>query len=172
MLKLVLFVDSQTSAKNIILAGVKSVTLYDPAPVQVADLSSQVQLLFFVHSLQFFLHSQDIGLPRDQTSAPRLSELNNYVPVSVLTGDLDAQIPNYQVIILTNASIDKQLSINAITRKHGLKFISADIRGLFGYAFNDFGDEFYVSDTTGEEPISGIVSSVTQVSHFMIIFPL
>ena len=28
-------------AKNIALAGVKSVTLYDPAPVSVADLSSQ-----------------------------------------------------------------------------------------------------------------------------------
>jgi len=30
-------------AKNIVLAGVKSVTLYDPAPVQLTDLSTQVQ---------------------------------------------------------------------------------------------------------------------------------
>ena len=29
-------------AKNVILAGVKSVSLYDPEPVQIADLSSQV----------------------------------------------------------------------------------------------------------------------------------
>ena len=29
-------------AKNIILAGVKNVTLYDPNPVAIADLSSQV----------------------------------------------------------------------------------------------------------------------------------
>lgn len=28
-------------AKNIILAGVKSVTVYDPEPVQIQDLSSQ-----------------------------------------------------------------------------------------------------------------------------------
>jgi ubiquitin-activating enzyme E1 len=29
-------------AKNVVLAGVKSVTLHDPAPVVMADLSSQV----------------------------------------------------------------------------------------------------------------------------------
>jgi hypothetical protein len=33
-------------AKNIVLAGVKSVTLYDPTLVTLQDLSSQV---FFVH---------------------------------------------------------------------------------------------------------------------------
>jgi hypothetical protein len=31
-------------AKNIALAGVKSVTLYDPEPVQVQDLGTQVSL--------------------------------------------------------------------------------------------------------------------------------
>lgn len=34
--------DSAHIAKNIILAGVKSVTLYDPEPVALQDLSSQV----------------------------------------------------------------------------------------------------------------------------------
>lgn len=33
--------DIQHSAKNIVLAGVKSVTIYDPEPVIVRDLSSQ-----------------------------------------------------------------------------------------------------------------------------------
>jgi ubiquitin-activating enzyme E1 len=33
-------------AKNVVLAGVKSVTLYDPSPVTLSDLSSQV---FLVH---------------------------------------------------------------------------------------------------------------------------
>jgi hypothetical protein len=34
-------------AKNIILAGVKSVTVYDPEPVQIQDLSSQASTLHF-----------------------------------------------------------------------------------------------------------------------------
>ncbi|CAG8656246.1 13936_t:CDS:2, partial [Dentiscutata heterogama] len=58
-------------AKNVVLAGVKSVTLYDPEPVKISDLSSQ-----------FFLHEDDIGKPRAIVTQPRLAELNQYVPVS------------------------------------------------------------------------------------------
>jgi ubiquitin-activating enzyme E1 len=60
-------------AKNIALAGVKSLTLYDPAPVAIADLSSQ-----------FFLHLGDVGKERAVVTAPRVAELNAYTPVSVL----------------------------------------------------------------------------------------
>jgi ubiquitin-activating enzyme E1 len=59
-------------AKNIALAGVKSLTLYDPTPAHIADLSSQ-----------FFLHLEDLGKPRATVTAPRVAELNAYTPVSV-----------------------------------------------------------------------------------------
>lgn len=59
-------------AKNIALAGVKSLTLHDPAPVAIADLSSQ-----------FFLRLEDVGQPRDQVTAPRVAELNAYTPVQI-----------------------------------------------------------------------------------------
>lgn len=59
-------------AKNIALAGVKSLTLYDPAPAAIADLSSQ-----------FFLRPADVGKPRDQITVPRVAELNAYTPVQI-----------------------------------------------------------------------------------------
>src|SRR5262245_48009330 len=59
-------------AKNVALAGVKSLTLYDPAPVAIADLSSQ-----------FFLHADDVGKPRDECTAPRVAELNAYTPIHI-----------------------------------------------------------------------------------------
>lgn len=59
-------------AKNIALAGVKSLTLYDPSPARLSDLSSQ-----------FFLTPSDVGKPRDQVTAPRVAELNEYTPVKV-----------------------------------------------------------------------------------------
>lgn len=62
-------------AKNIALAGVKSLTLYDPAPVAIGDLSSQ-----------FFLHKEDIGKPRADVTAPQVAELNAYSPVTVHQG--------------------------------------------------------------------------------------
>jgi ubiquitin-activating enzyme E1 len=63
-------------AKNIALAGVKSLTLYDPTPTKIADLSSQ-----------FFLRPDDVGKPRDQVSAPRVAELNAYTPVHIHTSE-------------------------------------------------------------------------------------
>lgn len=59
-------------AKNVALAGVKSLTLYDPAPAQLSDLSSQ-----------FFLRTEDVGKPRAAVTAPRVAELNAYTPVSI-----------------------------------------------------------------------------------------
>ena len=40
-------------AKNVVLGGVKSMTLHDPKPVQLSDLSAQ-----------FFLREDDVGKPR------------------------------------------------------------------------------------------------------------
>ena len=65
-------------AKNIILAGVKSVTLYDPRATEIADLSSH-----------FYLSKADVGKPRAECCLQQLAELNNYVRVSVHTGALD-----------------------------------------------------------------------------------
>lgn len=59
-------------AKNIALAGVKSLSLYDPTTTEIADLSSQ-----------FFLTPADVGKPRDAATVPRVAELNAYVPVKL-----------------------------------------------------------------------------------------
>lgn len=63
------------AAKNVILAGVKSVTIYDPSPVAIADLGTQ-----------YYLREADVGKPRGQVTVPRLAELNSYVPVHNLDG--------------------------------------------------------------------------------------
>lgn len=139
-------------AKNLCLAGVKNITLHDPTPVQVQDMSSQ-----------FFFRDTDIGKPRDQVSAPYLSELNRYVLIDFLKGELDCHVlSRFQVVILTEASLKRQIEINDYTHDHGIYFICTDVRGLFGYIFCDFGKDFYVFDTNGENPIMGIISSISQ----------
>ncbi len=62
----------------------------------------------------------------------------------------------------TDTPLKQQLRLNQISRLNGGAFIAADIRGLFALSFNDFGKEFIVSDQTGEQPVSGILSSVSQ----------
>ncbi|KAF9086437.1 hypothetical protein BGX23_008884 [Mortierella sp. AD031] len=138
-------------AKNVVLAGVKSVTLYDPAPVQLTDLSTQ-----------FFLTKGDIGKSRDVVSRPRLAELNAYVPIRVLEGELTTdKLSQFKVIVMTESSLEKQLEINEFAHAHGIHFISAEVHGLFASAFNDFGKGFSVVDVTGEEALSGMIAEIS-----------
>lgn len=142
-------------AKNIALAGVKSLTLYDPAPALISDLSSQ-----------FFLHLDDVGKPRASVTAPRVAELNAYTPVSVhqsnsLTSDL-SQFDRYQVVVLTDTPLKDQLIIGDYLHKKGIYLVVADTFGLFGSIFCDFGDKFSVLDPTGEAAVSGIVAGIDE----------
>lgn len=147
-------------AKNIALAGVKSLTLYDPALTTISDLSSQ-----------FFLRETDIGKRRDEATMPRLAELNQYVPISILEGDLldENVLTKFQAIVLTETSLEDQYKINEITHKHNIGFISTDTRGLFGNVFVDLGPAFTVIDPTGEEPITGIVSDIDEQGNIAVL---
>ncbi|KAL1957404.1 hypothetical protein VTO42DRAFT_6084 [Malbranchea cinnamomea] len=141
-------------AKNIALAGVKSLSIYDPSPVAISDLSSQ-----------FFLHPDDVGKPRDEVTAPRVAELNSYTPVYVhkaqnLTDDL-SQLNKYQVVVLTNTPLKDQLTIADYCHNNEIYIVITDTFGLFGYIFTDFGKNFTVGDTTGENPVSGIVAGIS-----------
>ncbi|KAF5363942.1 hypothetical protein D9756_000809 [Leucocoprinus leucothites] len=143
-------------AKNIILAGVKSVTVYDPEPVTVQDLSSQ-----------FFLRQDDVGKPRAAATLPRLAELNAYVPVRDLCGQVGQPITvdlikGFQVVVLCGVPLEKQLEINDWTHQNGVHFISTETRGLFASVFNDFGPRFTCVDATGEQPLSGMIVSVNK----------
>ncbi|EIE91582.1 hypothetical protein G6F46_007917 [Rhizopus delemar] len=139
-------------AKNVVLAGVKSVTLYDPEPAQISDLSTQ-----------FYLAEQDIGKPRAQVTQPKLAELNQYVPVHLLENDLTEDVlKKYKVVVITDMPLSKQLQISDICHANNIHFISTEVRGLFGRIFNDFGPMFEVLDTNGEEPLQGMVASVSK----------
>jgi ubiquitin-activating enzyme E1 len=142
-------------AKNIALAGVKSLSLFDPAKVTVSDLSAQ-----------FFLHPDDIGKPRAEVTAPRVAELNSYTPVNIhksstLTDDL-SQLGQYEVVVLTDTSLKDQLLVAEYCHRNGIYLLITDIFGLFGYIFTDFGKNFTVGDATGENPATGIIANIDE----------
>lgn len=142
-------------AKNIALAGVKSLALHDPTPAKISDFSSQ-----------FFLQPDYVGKPRAEVTAPRVSELNAYTPVTVhgskpLTDDL-SQLKKYQIVVLTDTPLKAQRTIAEYCHENKIYVVIADTFGLFGYMFNDFGKNFTVGDATGEEPVSGIVAAIDE----------
>jgi ubiquitin-activating enzyme E1 len=64
---------------------------------------------------------------------------------------------------LTETPLSLQKKINAYCHERGIAFISADVRGVFCWAFADFGDKFEVHDTNGEEPLDLMIEHVTKV---------
>uniref|UniRef100_A0A8C7FIW2 E1 ubiquitin-activating enzyme n=1 Tax=Oncorhynchus kisutch TaxID=8019 RepID=A0A8C7FIW2_ONCKI len=143
-------------AKNVILGGVKSVTLHDQGQAEWRDLSSQ-----------FYLREEDLGMNRAEVSRIRLAELNSYVPVVAYTGVLiDDYLTQFQVVVLTNSSLEEQQRVGDFCHSNGIKLVIADTRGLFGQLFCDFGEEMLVIDTNGEQPLSAMISMITKVSPY------
>ncbi|KAL1020527.1 hypothetical protein UPYG_G00001240 [Umbra pygmaea] len=121
-------------AKNVILGGVKSVTLHDQGRAEWRDLSSQ-----------FYLREDDLGKNRAEVSQTRLAELNSYVPVVSYTGALtDDYMTQFQVVVLTDSPIEEQQRVGEVCHSKGIKLVVADTRGLFGQLFCDFGEDMVV----------------------------
>eukprot|EP00268_Persea_americana_P018202 TRINITY_DN1900_c0_g1_i7.p1 TRINITY_DN1900_c0_g1~~TRINITY_DN1900_c0_g1_i7.p1 ORF type:complete len:1072 (-),score=180.51 TRINITY_DN1900_c0_g1_i7:554-3769(-) len=140
-------------AKNLILAGVKSVTLHDEGTVDLWDLSSN-----------FYLSEGDIGKNRALACVQNLQELNNAVLISTLTAKLSKeQLSDYQAVIFTDISLEKAIEFDDYCHNHKppISFIKCEVRGLFGSVFCDFGPEFTVIDVDGEEPHTGIIASIS-----------
>uniref|UniRef100_A0A8C1J103 E1 ubiquitin-activating enzyme n=1 Tax=Cyprinus carpio TaxID=7962 RepID=A0A8C1J103_CYPCA len=141
-------------AKNVILGGVKSVTLHDQGVAEWKDLSSQ-----------FYLREEDLGKNRAEVSQLRLAELNSYVPVTSFTESRLTGVCVFdQVVVLTNSSLDEQIRIGDFCHSNGIKLIVADTRGLFGQLFCDFGEEMTMFDVNGEQPLSAMISMITKDS--------
>uniref|UniRef100_A0A8C2Y5N8 E1 ubiquitin-activating enzyme n=1 Tax=Coturnix japonica TaxID=93934 RepID=A0A8C2Y5N8_COTJA len=147
-------------AKNIILAGVKALTVHDTKQCTKWDLG-----------INFFIHEDDIVSQRNRAEATlhHIAELNPYVHVAASTMPLDEStdlsfLKQYQCVILTEVSLSLQKKINDFchAQQPPIKFISADVYGICSRLFCDFGDEFEVLDTTGEEPKEIFISNITQ----------
>jgi len=142
-------------AKNVVLGGVKSVTLHDTNNATMSDLSSQ-----------FFLRKEDIGKNRAEITTPRVAELNTYVPVNCNTDPLKESFLNqFQVVVLLNNSLEDQVRFGEYCHSQGIKFISASTYGLFGQVFCDFGEQFVVSDLDGEQCLSCMVAAIDKTEQ-------
>lgn len=138
-------------AKNVILGGVKSVTLHDQQNCSLADLSSQ-----------FYLSEASVGQNRALVSYEQLAELNHYVPTTAYTGELTEEfLRKFSVVVLTGATRAEQERVAAITHANNIALVIADTRGLFSQVFCDFGPEFTVVDVTGENPVSAMIADIS-----------
>ncbi|XP_075546147.1 ubiquitin-like modifier-activating enzyme 1 [Dermacentor variabilis] len=142
-------------AKNIVLAGVGSVTLHDEMACTRDDLSSQ-----------YYLNKDTLGQNRAEACEAPLARLNKYVRVTTHTKPLTEEfLKRFDVVVLTETPLDEQEYISDVTRDRNIALIVADTRGLAGQIFCDFGDNFHVTDANGEQPISVLIGSITKANE-------
>jgi ubiquitin-activating enzyme E1 len=137
------------AAKNLVLAGVRSVVVHDPKPVKLADLSSH-----------WCLNEHSLGKSRAEESVSRLMELNPYVKVSQWSGSSEIgpdDLRKFRAVLCVDQDVGMQLRLNEAARQTGCRFISASSRGAFASVFCDFGPEHVTYDVNGEEPKSSPV---------------
>ncbi|PTB67834.1 hypothetical protein BBK36DRAFT_156194 [Trichoderma citrinoviride] len=126
-------------AKNLVLAGIGSLTVLDSAAVTEADLGAQ-----------FLLSEVDspVGMNRAEAASAALRKLNPRVRVHVDAEGVKAKGPSYfgafDVVIATDLDPDSFNLINTATRLNGKAFYAAGTHGMYGFIFSDLIEHDYV----------------------------
>ncbi|XP_013780857.1 SUMO-activating enzyme subunit 1-like [Limulus polyphemus] len=121
--------------KNLVLAGIHSVTLLDHHNVSELDYTSQ-----------FLLSREDLGKNRAESSLSHTQQLNPRVNVVVDKDSIQDKgeefFKTFDVVCLTGYySLDVLFFINNTCRKHNIKFYCGGVWGFFGYVFTDLGKQ-------------------------------
>ncbi|XP_053671527.1 SUMO-activating enzyme subunit 1 [Anopheles nili] len=126
-------------AKNIILAGVKSVTLLDTQNVMEQDFCSQ-----------FLVPQSAVGTNRAEASLFRAQQLNPMVELKADTESLDSKddtfFKSFDVVCLVGASTVQQKGVNMVCREANVKFFATDVWGMLGFSFADLQKHEFAED--------------------------
>ena len=151
------------TSKNLVLAGPKSLTIFDPNKIKINDLTSN-----------YFLKEEDIiNLKRrDEASISSLIELNPYVNIKIMEGnniikDIQKTLKDpeskYNLIVITELLPRKDIEeINELCRKENIGFILSLEFGIYAYIFVDFGNSFTIYDEKGDEIKEYLIEKITK----------
>ncbi|KAJ5126299.1 DNA damage tolerance protein rad31 [Penicillium atrosanguineum] len=124
-------------AKNLVLAGIGSLTIIDHEPVTEADLDAQ----FFLEEAH---RNEDIikeGKNRAEVAGPQIHKMNPRVKLHIDTSDIRTKQPNFfaqfDVTIATELDYETNNTINAACRLANKPFYAAGLHGFYGYVFAD-----------------------------------
>mmetsp|Transcript_21138 Transcript_21138/g.54122 ORF Transcript_21138/g.54122 Transcript_21138/m.54122 type:complete len:1186 (+) Transcript_21138:63-3620(+) len=140
-------------AKNAVLAGLHTLTIFDPTPTAVRDLGGN-----------FFLTEADIGKPRAVACAPRVAELNSNVLVQAAPGDelTEELVSQHTIVVFTRGSHAELTRWNGFcrTQSPAISFFSHYGGGAWGGVFVDHGDAFTIRDANGRAPLIKLLKAI------------
>ncbi|RJE26018.1 SUMO activating enzyme [Aspergillus sclerotialis] len=128
-------------AKNLVLAGIGSLTLIDHEVVTENDLGSQ-----------FLVAEEHLGKNRAQAAAPQIHSMNPRVKLHVDTDDIHTKPPeffaNFDITIATELDFTTYTNINAACNMANRPFYAAGLHGVYGYIFADLISHDFVIERT------------------------
>ncbi|KAJ6179073.1 hypothetical protein N7519_009534 [Penicillium mononematosum] len=155
-------------AKNLVLAGIGSLTIIDHQDVTEEDLGAQ----FFVAEAQ---SEQDvIGKNRAQVAGPQIHKMNTRVKLNIDTSDVKTKQPDFfaqfDITIATELDFLTNTTVNAACRLANRPFYAAGLHGFYGYVFADLISHDFVIErnksnmppATQETPTRSIIDITTK----------
>ena len=154
------------TAKNIILAGPRKVTIYDNEISKMNDLTSN-----------YFINEKDVyeKKRRDEASFNNLLKLNPYFNtdnlqilekgpiIEHLKENIKNDIEKYNVVVITEFMAKNFIiEIDKFCRENTIGFIYGAELGINVFCFTDFGDKFSVYDKNGEEEKRFTINSISK----------
>ncbi|KAF2738552.1 hypothetical protein EJ04DRAFT_485964 [Polyplosphaeria fusca] len=134
-------------AKNLVLAGIGSITLADHQVVTADDLGSQ-----------FFVSEADVGKNRAEAAAPEVQKLNPRVKVNTITADITQQqdanfFAPYDVIIATDLPFTSLCALDMAATVAKRPFYAGASHGMYGFIFaNLIQHDFVVEREKSNKP--------------------
>ncbi|KAL3476100.1 hypothetical protein BJX99DRAFT_228549 [Aspergillus californicus] len=117
-------------AKNLVLAGIGSLTIIDDAFITEEDLGAQ-----------FFLTQDSLGQNRAEAAAPGIRSMNPRVNVHVDTDNVASKPPDFfahfDITIATELDFKSFTEINAACHLARRPFYAAGLHGFYGFVFAD-----------------------------------
>ncbi|KAN0032133.1 hypothetical protein ACTFIV_006009 [Dictyostelium citrinum] len=122
--------------KNVVLAGVDSITLVDSHIITTADLSAHL-----------FITEDSVGKVISTESVFAISELNPLVTIDVYDKEIETMddqfIKNYTIVVMSDKNLNNVSKINSLCRKNNVSFIFSHSFGLKGLFFSDLNEFKY-----------------------------
>ncbi|PVU99554.1 hypothetical protein BB559_000618, partial [Furculomyces boomerangus] len=122
-------------SKNLVLGGIGQLSIMDDGIVNSSD----------THNL-YILGEEHVG---EKKSKCIVSELKGFNPtVNIISVPQESEytaqfFSDYDLVVASNSGMSEQVKINNVCREANIKFISANIFGLYGYIFCDLLDHDY-----------------------------
>ncbi|KAL3465775.1 hypothetical protein BJX64DRAFT_42628 [Aspergillus heterothallicus] len=142
-------------AKNLVLAGIGSLTIVDDALVTEEDLGAQ-----------FFINQDCVGQNRAQAAAPAVRSMNPRVQLHIDTDNIANKPPEFfaqfDVTIATELSFSMYASINAACRIAGRPFYAAGLHGFHGFVFADLIQHDFVIERSQPNVVSATRETPTR----------